>query len=578
MSQPDMRSLLRLGRPVAAERGRLALSVAFAAGAAAAAIALLATSGYLISRAAQRPQILALMVTIVAVRAFGITRAALRYAERLASHDLALRQLARLRRLLYARLAPLVPAALAARRGDLLSSFVADVDALQDLQVRVVIPALVSLLVIAGASIAAWLILPAAGVVVLASLLAAALSLPLLGATVASRAARRQAPARARLTSELVETIDGAAELALAGRGGERAAMLRASDMRLARIARVDALAVSASALAGGAISAAGVIALLLVAIPAVHAGTLNPVLLAALLLLLLAAYDSVLPLSTAARRLRGCAASAGRLQELTGRRADVADPERPLHPGGSGTLCLEEVSLRYGPQEPSVLRHATLRIARGEHIALLGPSGSGKSTIAELLVRFRDPSEGRVSLDGVDLRELAQSDLREAVVLCGQDAHVFNTSIRENLLIGRRDARQEELERALAAVDLERWVASLPNGIDTVLGQGGELASGGQRRRIALARALLCRARFLILDEPTAHLDERLARTVMRGVLAFCEDRGMLVITHDLTALEDLDRVLHMRQGAPLAEPFAAPPSLGEQRELSAAGCETYG
>jgi thiol reductant ABC exporter CydC subunit len=572
MSPEGVRALAQLARPARGERVGLAMSVALASGAAAAAIALLATSGYLISRAAQRPEILALMVAIVAVRAFGILRAALRYAERLVSHDLALRHLARLRQRFFAGLVPLVPGALAARSGDLLSRFVADVDTLQDIHLRVVIPALVSLLVTAGAALAAWLILPAAGVTVLFALLAGVVLLPALGGAAAARAARRQAPARARLSSELVESIDGAAELALAGRSAERAALLGDSDARLARIGRGDALASAAAVTAGGALLAVSVLALLLAAIPAVRSGALSGVLLAALVFLLLGAYESVLPLGTAARRMRACATAAGRLTDLTRRAPAVLDPPRPRVPASCGELCMQAVDFRYEDSQPWVLRGAELRIGEHEHVALTGPSGVGKSTIAELLVRFADPVGGSVSLDGVDQRELAQGYVREHVVLCAQDCHVFNTTIRENLLIGRREAGEEELAAALVAVEMHDWVASLPHGLETIVGQAGELASGGQRRRLALARALLSRACFLVLDEPTAHLEPELAQRVMAGVLRARAGRAVLVITHDSAALSGFDRVLRLERGA-LAEEPALPASVAQTTVGATAG-----
>jgi thiol reductant ABC exporter CydC subunit len=519
--------------------------VALATGAALAAIALLGTSGYLISRAAERPPILMLMVTIVAVRAFGLTRAVMRYGERLASHDLALRQLGRLRQRFYRSLVPLIPGGLESRSGDLLSRFVADIDTLKDLYLRVVIPGLVSLLVLISATLATWLILPTAGLTVLLSLTLAILLLPWLSGTVAFRAARRQAPARSRLTSELIEGIDGASELALSGQAVAHAERLTRSDNRLARIARSDALASSAAATAGGVLSGIGVLALLLVAIPAVHSGALSGVLLAALVFLMLAAYDSILPLSAAARSLRVCAIAAGRLQEIALQPPAVTNPPTPRQPTGTGELSVEHLSFRYEPDQPSVLNHLTLRIAPGEHVAVTGPSGVGKSTLAELLVRFNDPTGGRLTLDGIDLRELSQHEIRAAVVLCAQDCHVFNTTIRENLLIARRDATEEQILDALAIVELDEWATGLPHGLDTLMGQDGELASGGQRQRIALARTLLSDARFLILDEPTAHLDVKLAHRVMRNVLAQSSERGLLFITHDPSLAQTCDRIV---------------------------------
>jgi thiol reductant ABC exporter CydC subunit len=547
VSRSDTRALLVLARPARGERARLALSVALAAAAAAAAIGLLATSGYLISRAAQRPPILMLMVAIVGVRAFGITRAVLRYAERLASHDLTLRQLARLRVRFYRGLAPLVPGALGVRSGDLLSRFVADVDALEDLYLRVVIPGSVSLVVIVGATVVATIMLPAAGLAVLVALALAALAPPWLSGAAVARAARRQAPARARLTSELIEGIDGASELAVSGRAEEHVRRLRQGDHALARIARGDALAVAGAHVAGGVLAAAGLLALLLVAIPAVHAGALSGVLLAALVFLLLAAYESVLALSGAARALRRSATAAGRLREIALVRPAVADPAEPAKLTGTGELCAQGVAFRYAPELPWTLKDIHLRIARGEHVALVAPSGAGKSTLAELLVRFHDPERGRVTLDGQDMRELTQRQIRDAVVMCAQDCHAFNTSVRENLLLARRDASERDVRAALAAVELEEWALALPQGLDTLVGRDGELMSGGQRRRLALARALLADSRFLILDEPTAHLDPDLAARVMLGVQRACHDRGLLVITHDTTTLGGFDRVVSL-------------------------------
>ncbi|MGZ4273161.1 MAG: thiol reductant ABC exporter subunit CydC, partial [Solirubrobacteraceae bacterium] len=413
--------MARLERP---DAGRLALSVALASAAMAASIALLATSGYLISRAAQRPQILTLMVAIVAVRAFGIARAVMRYGERLASHDLAFRQLARLRTRFYRALVPLVPGQMRGHgSSDLLARFVGDVDSLQDLYLRALIPALVALTVVVGAGAAAWLLLPAGGAVVIAALTAAAVVPAWLSAIVSASAGRRQAGARAQLTTALVETIDGAPELAVAGRAGERVELLDAADRRLSRLARRDALAASGATALGSLIAAAGLLAVLIVAVAAVHSGRLAGVLVAALVFLFLAANEAVTPLPVAVRRLRSCAVAAGRLEDVCDQPAEIADPPRPLRPSGSGDLCVHEARFRYGGDGAWILERAELVLRPGDRVALIGPSGEGKTTLAELLVRFHDPDAGRVTLDGIDLRDLTQADVRKAVLLCGQDA-----------------------------------------------------------------------------------------------------------------------------------------------------------
>jgi thiol reductant ABC exporter CydC subunit len=558
-------SLAAAARAGASERRRLGLAVLAGFGAILSAGGLLLTSGYLISRAAQRPDILTLSVAIVAVRAFAIARSVLRYGERLASHDAALRLLGRVRAGFYRRLAPLVPGELGGpRSGDLLSRFVGDVDTLQDLYVRALAPPLIAALVIAAAALTAWLILPAAAPVVFACLLVASLAVPALAALLASSSGRRQAPARAALSAELVETIEGAAELAVAGRGSERVARLRAADARLAVLSRRDALAAGSATALGSLAAGLTVVALMAVAVPAVHRGVLAGVLLASLAFLALAAFEGITPLPLAARRLRACAEAARRLDELCEREPAVRDPDQPRPLPSGGDLVLDGIRARYGPAEPWVLDGASLRLHPGSRMALLGPSGAGKTTLAHLLVRFRDADAGAVTLDGVDVRRLTQDDLRRAVVFAAQDAHLFNTTLRANLLIARPGAGDAELWRALEGAGAADWVRTLPDGLDTLVGENGGVLSGGQRQRVALARALAADARFLILDEPTAHLDADTARQVMADLAAGAGERGVLVITHSDIGLEAFDELLELRGGRiePTAprEPAAAP------------------
>jgi thiol reductant ABC exporter CydC subunit len=542
--------LWRAGRLDAGGRRLLLAAILLGAGALAFGIALLGTSGYLISRAAQRPEVLSLLVAIVAVRAFGLARAGLRYAERLVSHDLALRHVGAVRARLFGRLVPLVPSALGQRRGELLARFVDDAETLQDVHLRVAIPVAVSLLVSVAAAVVAWLILPAAALVVVATLLLATLAVPAVSALAAAGAARRQAGARASLTAELVETIDGAPELVMAGQAQARSASLDVADRELGALARRDALSAALATGLGAALVGAGLVATLVVGVGAVHDGTLRGVLLAALALLLLGAYEAVLPLPGAARRGQQCLTAARRLEEVTRREPPVRDPRVARSADPAGALALNGVTLVYDDGD-TVIGDADLLMTPGCRVGLRGPSGSGKTSLAELLVRFRDPTSGSVTLGGTDLRELSQDDVRRAVTLCGQGAHLFNTTVRENLLVAGRERGDAELWRALDAVTLGEWVRGLDDGLATMVGQEGAEVSGGERQRLALARALLSDCRYLVLDEPTAHLDRELARRVMAGATELAGDRGLLVISH---AREDLDGLdVHTLAGARL-------------------------
>ena len=547
-----MTTVRRLLAIAEVSRKRLALSVALGSAAVLAGVGLMATAGYLISRAAEHPAVLSLTVAIVGVRFFGLARPLARYFERLTSHDLALRALGEARVRMYDAVEPLAPTQLGDhRQGDLLSRLVADVDSLQNLHLRRTGPRLVALVAGAVAVGVAAAILPAAAIALAAGLLVAGIAVPAATVALQRRAGTIEAAARGELTAELVETMRGAQEIALYGRVEERIGRLRDADSRLVRSARHAAFAEGAGEGLRLLVVGATVAAVLALAVSAHAAGSLDRVLVAALALLALASFEGVQPLAQGARELRETLAAGKRLLELADRDPAISDPPRPAElPDGPFTVALEAVRAGYGDGKSPVLEGADLRLEPGRRIALVGPSGAGKTTIANLLVRFLDPECGRVTLAGRDLRDYRQKDVRRAISVAGQDSHLFSTTIRDNVALGRPDASDGEVEGALRRARILDWVQSLPDGWNTLVGEEGRELSGGQRQRLVVARALLAGAPVLVLDEPTAHLDPETAAELSDDVLEANRTRTTLLITHRPEGLGRMDEVLKLENG----------------------------
>jgi thiol reductant ABC exporter CydC subunit len=487
-----------------------------------------------------------LTVAIVGVRFFGLARPVARYLERLSSHDLALRVLGRMRSRVYERLEPLAPVQLErTRSGDLLSRFVADVDSLQNLYLRGLGPLLVAILAGAAAVGVAAVFQPGAALVLAAGLVTAGIVVPAVAAALA-RGKEREAIARGELSAELVEVVSGSPELVAFGVEGDRLERLRTTDRGLVRLARRAAFADGAAEGLRLLVTGATVAGVLAVSVSAHADHRLDRVLIAMLALLALASFEAVQPLPEAARQLGETLGAGTRILDLIDREATVLDPPAPLpFPASPFPVALEHVRVRYVPGGPRVLDGVDLRLDRGRRIGLLGPSGAGKTTVTNLLLRFLDPEQGRVTMAGQDVRRYRQEDVRRAVAVAGQEAHLFSASIRDNVRLGRPDATEAELERALEAARILPWVKSLPDGLDTLVGEEGRELSGGQRQRLTLARALLLDAPVLVLDEPTAHLDSPTAARLLDDVFAAANDRCLLLITHRAEGLDQLDEVV---------------------------------
>jgi ATP-binding cassette, subfamily C, bacterial CydC len=543
-----IRALLRVARMPWL---RVAASVALGSLSVLLGVGLMSIAGYVISRAAEHPPILSLTAAIVAVRACGIGKPVARYFERLESHDLAFRVLARMRVGFYRKLEPLVPGrAPEVRRGDLLARMVGDIDAMQNLFLRGVAPPLVALVAGAVSVAIASAFLPAAGLVLGIGLLVGGVGVPSLAALTGRPGGVRQTAARAELTAELVDILRGAPELAVLGTSDDAVATVRRLDTELVEVGRRDAL--SGGVLEGLSTIVAGltVAGVLVVCASATAAGTLDRVMVASLALLATASFEAVAPLPAAGQVLQATIESGRRLLAVTAGEPAAAEPANPSAPARDPEIALEHVGFAYGDEESWSLGDVDLRMSSGRRIALIGRSGAGKSTIAALMVRFIDPDTGRVTVGGTDARMLSQRDVRATVSLDAQEAYLFSTTIRENVRLADPDADDAAIEQALRRAQIWEWCASLPRGWDTFVGEEGALVSGGERRRIALARTFLADAPVVVIDEPTAHLDPETAERLVDDLLSATEGTTVLLITHRPEGLDMVDGVVRLRRG----------------------------
>jgi len=538
------------------------------------AVALAATSAWLIARASQMPPILTLQVTIVAVRAFGISRAVFRYLERLASHDVALRGMATLRARVYDRLAGGRHDAVATlRRGDLLERVGADVDHVGDVVVRGLVPIAVSTCVSVTSVGAMALVLPAAAGWLAAGLVLASVVGPWLTARGAARTEHDASQARADVTTVSLDLLEHAAQLTVSGGTARASAALREADARWRRSTDRGGRDTAAGAAIGFLGLAVAVVGAIWAGVPAVTDGRLADVALAVLVLTPLAAFESTTLLPAAAVQVRRSRLAAARLMSLWDAAGPIAAPEvpDPCAPGageGPSTIgppasprpaeaLLSTRALVVGRDGRAACAVPDVDLAVGGSLVLTGASGAGKTTALATLAGLLPAVRGTSSRDP-----------RATVALTTEDAHVFATTVLENLRVARGDVTAPEAVEALEGVGLGTWLRGLPDGLSTVLGSDGATVSGGERRRLLVARALLSRADVLLFDEPAEHLDPATADALVADLLRLptvCgpgsapQVRGVVVATHHLGAVAGADVVLDL---TPVAD--AAPRAAG--------------
>jgi thiol reductant ABC exporter CydC subunit len=535
----------------AGNRARLVLAAVLGALAAACSVGLLATAAWLISWSSQRPPVLYLMAPAAVVQAFGLGRAALRYAERLSGHDAALRLLAHRRVRAYDALARLAPAGLADyRSGDLIARLVADIDSLADRWLRVRLPFAAATVAGAGAVAVVGVLSPAAGLVLAATLVVSALAAPAVAIALSRREERDLVPLRGELAAATMELLDGAAELAAFGAAGRALDAVQGKGARVGEATIRSGYARGAGAAVSALAAGAAVCGALYFAVPEVRAGALAGVLLALVVLTPLAAHEVFAGLAPAAQEMPRLRAASRRVADVLRRPAPVPEPSAPAAlPGPPYDLAARGLTAGWAPGR-AVLRDVWFDVPAGSRTAVIGPSGSGKTTLAMVLLRFLDYSGGAVTLAGRDLRTLDSDEVRSVIGVCEQDAHVFDSTLEANLRLAKPSADPGELRSALARARLLSWVDSLPLGLATPVGEHGARLSGGQRQRLALARVLLADFPVVILDEPAEHLDETTADELTRDLLRAVEGRTVLLITHRPVAPGTVDQVLRLNGG----------------------------
>jgi ATP-binding cassette subfamily C protein CydC len=544
--RPIRRVLSEPGTPY----GRLAGSGLLGLASAAATIGLLAGSGYVVGRAASRPGLSALVGILAGVEVLAFLRGPLRYAERLVGHDATLRALAGWRVWLYDRLTPRVPAALAGwRSGDLLTRAIDDVDTLSDLYLRTLLPLTIALGSAVLGLVVVGIILPV-GALALGIPLAVACTVPPFLAW-RGAAGDEAAALGGALSAQVVDAIHGApdllafgADVAMLDRIGTISGRVDALD---GRHTRANALATLLTQMCLGA----ALVAVAAVAVSAVHAHHLNPVMVAVLPLAALGTFEPIPGIAQAAARARAVSAAAARLLDLEAVPIPVTDPDDADRlPGGIPAISFSNASLRYAPDLPRAFDGVTLHVEPGARVAITGSSGAGKSSLVSALLRFWPLEEGVLTLGTVPVTRLSQSDVRRACALVDQRAQLFAGTVRSNVTLGRPDATEREVEAALGAAQLGEWVATLPDGLETPVGNEGVTVSGGERRRLAVARALLAGGSVLVLDEPTGGLDAPLANQLIDDVLAAAGPRSVLLITHRASEAARCDAVVTLEAG----------------------------
>jgi ATP-binding cassette, subfamily C, bacterial CydC len=517
-------------------------------------IALAVVSALLVARVATGVRADELPPYLAALAGLTVAKAAFTWLDMWFAHNVAYGMLAWLRSSAYNALEPLAPAyTLKRRSGDIVSMATADIETVELFFAHTLVPLMVMILVptalLMGLAAVSW---PLA--VVLLPFLVLVASLPLLGHRRVDPVAAEVRREQGRVNAHLADSIQGLRELIAFDRGDARAAEVTAGSERLGAAQQRYARFVGTVGGATETFVALGSLAVLLTGASLVAAGAVDRYQLPLILVMAFAAFLPVMNVAVVARNLNQVAAAARRYFEVVDEPVLVVERTGTSPGTVPPAVAFDAVTFAYHLDEPPVLRDLSFHVQPGETVALVGPSGAGKSTCVSLLLRFWDPNQGAIRLGGVDLRDFPLDDLRRRIAIVQQDNYLFNTSIRENIRIGKPDATDDEIEAAALAANIHTFIVGLPDGHDTVVGERGTKLSGGQRQRLALARAFLKNAPLLVLDEATSNLDSENERLIKAAVTRLMAGRTTLVIAHRLSTIISADRVVMIDRGQVVA------------------------
>ncbi|KKB08995.1 thiol reductant ABC exporter subunit CydC [Devosia chinhatensis] len=539
--------------PLFRQRGRaLALALFLSLVTLLAGVALLGTSGWFITAAALTTLGVGfnLFVPSSLVRGFSFIRILARYGERLVGHDATLRLLSNLRGWLFARLFPRLPLPdRSLRHGDLVSRLTADVDALDNAFLVAIGPWLSAIVVGTVMTTVLATLLPDAALAYGAAMACAALAVPAGLLWLSRGLGRASVEANADLRMAALDGALGHADLTALGALGSASRRFEDASARAGQLRRQLGGLTSAGAALVQVLAALALIGVLWAGLLALDAGRIEGPVLAGLLLAVLGSFEATGMIVRGVGKAGAAMAAAERLVALAELPPPVAEPDAPLAVPHDASIRFDRVSFAY-PGAPPVLAGLSMTIRPGQKIAITGPSGCGKSTLLRLLLRLAEPQQGTVALGGQSLARYCSADLHAHMALLSQDSPIFLDTLRNNLLLGRADADDAALRSALQSAQLDGFVATLPQGLDSRIGEAGRSLSAGQGRRLCLARALLSQAPILLLDEPTAALDRETELAFFRILAEAAADRTIIMVTHADIPGGTVDRVLTLRNG----------------------------